>query len=102
MFLGFCRLRERKGVGRLSVRNFERKMEGFATTKDFANGKDLISTQHLADTLGKSGVKIVDATWGLTKKNCYENDFLKQRIPGALFFDIDQISGTICLELTAR
>ncbi len=96
MLLSFrFRSEKKKVVGGLPIRKIENRMEGFSTAKEFVNGKDLISTKELADTLGKSGLKILDATWGLTRKNCYENDYLKQRIPGSLFFDIDQISGAL-------
>jgi thiosulfate/3-mercaptopyruvate sulfurtransferase len=55
----------------------------------------LVSTEWLAERLGKPGVKVVDATWRMPADNADpEADYQAARIPGAVFFDIDAIADT--------
>lgn len=55
----------------------------------------LVSTQWLADHLDSPDIAIVDASWHLpAAKRDAKAEFLKARIPGAQFFDIDDISDT--------
>jgi len=56
----------------------------------------LIDATSLHDQLSKksSKLKIVDATWELKPRNFYEEDFLKERIPNSVYFDIDKIADT--------
>ena len=53
----------------------------------------IVSTDWLADQLGKPGVRIADASWYLpdAKRNPIA-EFHERHIPGAVFFDIDAIS----------
>lgn len=52
----------------------------------------LVSTQWLTDNLRTSGVSIVDATWLLNPGDRNPaQEFLDRHIPGAFFFDIDEI-----------
>jgi len=55
----------------------------------------LIETEVLAELLGKSYVRIVDASWYIrpTTRDAYA-EFQTSHIPGAVFFDIDAISDT--------
>ena len=53
----------------------------------------LVSTQWLADNLGKPGLKVVDGSWYLPAMNRDgKAEFLAGHIPGAVFFDIDEIA----------
>jgi len=55
----------------------------------------LVSTQWLADHLDSPDIAIVDASWHLpAAKRDAKAEFLAGRIPGAQFFDIDEISDT--------
>ncbi len=55
----------------------------------------LVSTQWLADHLDSPDIAIVDASWHLAAaKRDAKAEFLEARIPGAQFFDIDEISDT--------
>lgn len=50
----------------------------------------LVSTQWLAERLGKPGIKIVDGTWHLpVAKRDPKAEFAQSHIPGAQFFEID-------------
>ena len=53
----------------------------------------LVSTEWLHEHLGDSRVKVVDASWYLPgDPRNPKADYLEARIPGAVFFDIDEIS----------
>ncbi len=57
--------------------------------------EQLVSTQWLADHLDSPDIAIVDASWHLpAAKRDAKAEFLAGRIPGAQFFDIDEISDT--------
>ncbi len=57
--------------------------------------ENLVSTEWLASHLGSPDLAIVDASWHLpTAKRDAKAEFLETRIPGARFFDIDEISDT--------
>ncbi|MNQ82465.1 3-mercaptopyruvate sulfurtransferase [compost metagenome] len=51
----------------------------------------LISTQALADRLGAPELRIIDASWWLDGRDA-RADFEAERLPGALFFDIEAAS----------
>lgn len=51
----------------------------------------LISTQALADHLGAPGLRIIDASWWLDGRDA-RADFEAERLPGAVFFDIEAVS----------
>ena len=53
----------------------------------------LVSTEWLADRLGKSNLLPIDGSWYLPteNRNSYK-EFLEKHIPSAVFFDIDAIS----------
>ena len=55
----------------------------------------LVTTQWLADHLSAPDVRIVDASWYLPdmKRNA-KAEYAEAHIPGAVFFDIDEISDT--------
>ncbi len=61
----------------------------------YANPQSLVSTQWLAANLPQPDLRIVDATYYLPMqgKNA-KAEYLERHIPGALFFDIDDISDT--------
>lgn len=53
----------------------------------------LVSTGWLADNLGRPGLKVVDGSWYLPNMNRDgRQEFLAGHIPGAVFFDIDEIA----------
>ncbi|MGE0006705.1 MAG: 3-mercaptopyruvate sulfurtransferase [Parvibaculaceae bacterium] len=53
----------------------------------------VVSTQWLAEHLAAPDVAIVDASWHLpAARRDARAEFLRERIPGAQFFDIDEIS----------
>ena len=53
----------------------------------------LVSTQWLADRLGRPGLAIVDGSWHLPSANRKGRaEYLAAHIPGAVFFDIDLIA----------
>ena len=53
----------------------------------------LVSTQWLADRLGRPGLAIVDGSWHLPSANRNGRaEYLAAHIPGAVFFDIDLIA----------
>jgi thiosulfate/3-mercaptopyruvate sulfurtransferase len=55
-------------------------------------GPFIISADALHDLLGKPQVRIVDASWYLPAQNRdAKSEYIAQRIPGAVFFDIDTI-----------
>jgi len=52
----------------------------------------LVSTQWLADNLGRDDVKVVDGSFYLpAEQRDAGAEFLARHIPGAVFFDIDQV-----------
>lgn len=51
----------------------------------------LISTDQLAAVIKRSDVKLVDASWWLDGRDARADHF-KERLPGAVFFDLDAIS----------
>jgi thiosulfate/3-mercaptopyruvate sulfurtransferase len=56
---------------------------------------DLVSTEWLMQHLKAPDVEIVDASWHLpTEKRDPRAEFLAEHIPGAVFFDIDEICDT--------
>ena len=56
---------------------------------------DIVSTQWLADHLGSPDIAIIDASWHLpTAKRDAKREFTDAHIPGAQFFDIDDLSDT--------
>ncbi|GAA4754559.1 3-mercaptopyruvate sulfurtransferase [Sphingomonas daechungensis] len=56
---------------------------------------DLVSTEWLAQNLGKADVAVVDSTWHMpaTKRSGRE-EYLAAHIPGARFLDIDAVADT--------
>jgi len=53
----------------------------------------LVSTAWLADHLGDPGLRVVDATWFMPAENrSGRAEHLQAHIPGAVFFDIDEIA----------
>jgi thiosulfate/3-mercaptopyruvate sulfurtransferase len=56
---------------------------------------DLVSTTWLEDHLGSPDLAILDASWHLPQaRRDARREFLAARIPGAQFFDIDDLSDT--------
>ena len=56
---------------------------------------DIVSTQWLAEHLGSPDIAIIDASWHLpTAARDAKKEFTEARIPGAQFFDIDELSDT--------
>jgi thiosulfate/3-mercaptopyruvate sulfurtransferase len=56
---------------------------------------DLVSTEWLAARLDAPDVEVVDASWHLpTEKRDAKAEFKAEHIPGAVFFDIDDICDT--------
>jgi thiosulfate/3-mercaptopyruvate sulfurtransferase len=56
---------------------------------------DIVSTQWLADHLGSPDIAIIDASWHLpTAQRDAKKEFTDAHIPGAQFFDIDELSDT--------
>lgn len=51
----------------------------------------LISAGELADRLGETGLRIVDASWHLDRRDA-RADFAEAHIPGAVFLDLDAVS----------
>jgi thiosulfate/3-mercaptopyruvate sulfurtransferase len=64
-------------------------------TSTYANPQSLVSTDWLAANLNQPDLRIVDATYYLPMqgKNA-RAAYLEQHIPGAIFFDIDDIADT--------
>ena len=53
----------------------------------------LVSTEWLAENLGKSSVKVVDASFKMPGVlPLPKDDYLAKHIPGAVFFDVDAVS----------
>lgn len=62
------------------------------TTTSNSSVKSLLSGEEALSLLGKSNVKFVDASWHLVKNRDARIEFLTERIPGAVYFDIDFVS----------
>ncbi|MEM9494412.1 MAG: sulfurtransferase [Pseudomonadota bacterium] len=52
----------------------------------------VVSTQWLADNLGRPDLKIIDGSWRMPGGAPAIDDYRQRRIPGAVFFDIDAIA----------
>ncbi|MFC3676691.1 3-mercaptopyruvate sulfurtransferase [Ferrovibrio xuzhouensis] len=62
---------------------------------DYVNSEALVSTEWLAEHLNAPDLRIVDASWYLPAMNRDgKAEYARQHIPGAVFFDIDEISDT--------
>ncbi len=60
-----------------------------------ATGPDLVSTDWLAANLRSPDLRVVDATYYLPmQKKDARAEFVERHIPGAVFFDIDEIADT--------
>ena len=60
---------------------------------DYARPDALVSTDWLATRLGAPDVRIVDGSFYLpAQKRDPKAEFAQQHIPGAVFFDIDEIA----------
>jgi len=92
---------------RKSISVISRNKNVFFLTRGFATGgekkpkkekkpvepvPDLVTVPWLQEQLRIGKIKVLDASWGLNG-NFYD-DYLKKRIPGALYFDIDKIADT--------
>lgn len=51
----------------------------------------LISTEALASRLGAPDLRLIDASWWLDGRDA-RADFERERLPGAVFFDLDAVS----------
>jgi thiosulfate/3-mercaptopyruvate sulfurtransferase len=51
----------------------------------------LISTEALAARLGAPDLRLIDASWWLDGRDA-RSDFERERLPGAVFFDLDAVS----------
>jgi len=61
----------------------------------YAKPDALVSTQWLADHLSAPDVRVVDATWAMPGSGIVPRDeYDAQHIPGAVFFNIDEIADT--------
>ena len=61
----------------------------------YVNPQSLVSTEWLAAHLDQPDLRIVDATYFLPHLNRNAKaEYLQQHIPGAIFFDIDEIADT--------
>ncbi len=59
----------------------------------YARPDALVSTEWLASHLGAPDLRIVDASFYLpAQKRDPKAEFAKQHIPGAIYFDIDEIA----------
>jgi thiosulfate/3-mercaptopyruvate sulfurtransferase len=62
---------------------------------EYLNKEALVSTERLAQHLAAPDVRVVDASWYLpTLKRDAKAEYAAQHIPGAVFFDIDEIADT--------
>lgn len=60
---------------------------------DYANPEALVGTEWLAENLDTPGVRVIDATYFLPgAERDAEAEFAARHIPGAVFFDIDDIA----------
>ena len=59
----------------------------------YANPDSLVSTDWLAGHMKTPDVRVVDATWFMPNSGrTAGEEYAKAHIPGAVFFDIDEIS----------
>jgi thiosulfate/3-mercaptopyruvate sulfurtransferase len=66
-----------------------------ASGENYANPEALVSTAWLAERLTAPDVRIVDASWYLPQlKRDAKAEYRAAHIPGAVFFDIDEIADT--------
>ena len=64
---------------------------------DYAYPEALVATEWLAANLDTAGVRVLDASWYLpAQKRDGRAEFAEGHIPGARFFDIDEISDRTC------
>lgn len=71
-------------------------MSGSASARALSSLPPLVSTQQaqeLVDTDARR-VRFLDASWYLDKSRNGRKEFEQERIPGAQFFDIEQIADT--------
>ncbi len=62
---------------------------------EYAHPESLVSTEWLARNLDQPDLRIVDATYYLPMQNKNAKaEYLERHIPGAIFFDLDDISDT--------
>ena len=62
---------------------------------DYVNKAALVTTEWLAAHLTAPDVRVVDASWYLpTLPRDAKAEYAKQHVPGAVFFDIDEIADT--------
>ncbi len=60
---------------------------------DYANPEALVGTEWMAENLDVPGVRVIDATYFLpAAERGAEAEFAARHIPGAVFFDIDDIA----------
>ncbi|HEX6958385.1 MAG TPA: 3-mercaptopyruvate sulfurtransferase [Ferrovibrio sp.] len=61
----------------------------------YVNGDALVSTEWLAEHLNAPDLRIVDASWYLpAMQRDPKKEYASRHIPGAVFFDLDEISDT--------
>src|SRR6185436_18400681 len=61
----------------------------------YANPQSLVSTAWLAEHLHQPDLRIVDGTWYLPSQGKdAKAEYLQRHVPGAVFFDIDDVSDT--------
>ncbi len=64
-------------------------------TRGYARPEALVSTEWLAARLGAPDIRVVDGSWYLpAMKRDPKAEFLAEHIPGAVYFDIDEIADT--------
>jgi thiosulfate/3-mercaptopyruvate sulfurtransferase len=62
---------------------------------DYVNPQSLVSTEWLAEHINAPDVRIVDASWYMPAENRNPAaEYQAEHIPGAVFFDIDEIADT--------
>ncbi len=61
-------------------------------TTDYANPDSLVSTDWLAAHISAPDIRVVDATWNLPGHGSAHAEYSQAHIPGAVFFDIDDIA----------
>ncbi len=61
-------------------------------TTHYANPDALVSTDWLAAHISAPDIRVVDATWNLPGHNLAKDEYGEAHIPGAVFFDIDDIA----------
>ena len=61
-------------------------------TTDYANPNALVSTDWLAAHISAPDIRVVDATWNLPGHSVARVEYSQSHIPGAVFFDIDDIA----------